>query len=861
VSYSHRLAPMADSHARSGIATAVSPAQTVDSATAPPAASRVRQGLDWLRLRPTLVAAIVYAVLALAFVGQGLVPGRTLSSSDSLYGFAPWNQDQPAGVQGLGSNYELADAAVVFQPFLQHNRDVLPHIPLWNSHISMGRPYLANAQNAIFSPFSAPAYVLPFWRSLALIAALKLFVAAFGTFLLARALGMRFGGALLSGLVFAFGTFFVVWLAWPLTNIFPLIPWLLLLSELLVRRPGPLPAAGLAALVAMTYFGGHPETTFHALFATVVFFVFRLLLWARDRRAAARELVRPALTFAVAFGVGTALAAVMLLPLYELMMHSGDLARRREEDAGFWPRRYLGTLFLHDYWGRPTQTNLEPFMQIRGWYAGALTLMLASAALIVRPTRTRIAIALFAVFSATMVLGLGPLWSLLTDYVPGFDSAHNERMLIYVLFGLALLAGWGLDDLSERIRSRRRLLVIGTSVAIFCVPFAWMLVSGSLTSNMTKKALEVAWGFSDPARVDAAIAKNSAVGDVVRMSALFQWIPLAGIGVALIALRLRPSRPLAVVPFVAIAVLLLAADLFRANMGFNSAIPTRLADVPATGAIRYLQSQRPNRFVGLNQRFGLQPVPPDTAMKFGLYDARGYDYPAEKRYDRLWRRNVAPGVPDFTQPIVLATGTPAAIRALNLLSVSDFIQDAGDKPLRGSRLRVAYRGRDAVVYRNPDALPRVFLVGGQRTVGSAEAALAAATAPGFQGRRVAVTEREVPGLPQAGGAPAPSGSARLVSYENQRVVADSDATRRSMLVLTDLKFPGWKATVDGKPATIERVDYLLRGVVVPPGRHRVEFSYEPASFRAGWIISLLALIALVAAVVVGVRARRRHRDA
>ena len=50
---------------------------------------------------------------------------------------------------------------------------------------------------------------------------------------------------------------------------------------------------------------------------------------------------------------------------------------------------------------------------------------------------------------------------------------------------------------------------------------------------------------------------------------------------------------------------------------------------------------------------------------------------------------------------------------------------------------------------------------------------------------------------------------------------------RSLLVLTDVHYPGWKATVDGEPAQIERVDYLLRGVRVPAGSHRVEFSYEP----------------------------------
>ena len=65
-----------------------------------------------------------------------------------------------------------------------------------------------------------------------------------------------------------------------------------------------------------------------------------------------------------------------------------------------------------------------------------------------------------------------------------------------------------------------------------------------------------------------------------------------------------------------------------------------------------------------------------------------------------------------------------------------------------------------------------------------------------------------------------------------------------------------RSTLDGEPADLHRVNYLLRGTTLPPGRHRVEFRYEPLSWRVGWIVSLLALIGLVAALVIGLRRRR-----
>jgi uncharacterized membrane protein YfhO len=70
-----------------------------------------------------------------------------------------------------------------------------------------------------------------------------------------------------------------------------------------------------------------------------------------------------------------------------------------------------------------------------------------------------------------------------------------------------------------------------------------------------------------------------------------------------------------------------------------------------------------------------------------------------------------------------------------------------------------------------------------------------------------------------------------------------------MLVVSDAWDPGWKATVDGKDADVERVNYVMRGVRVGPGAHRVEFTYRPWSFTVGWIMSLAAVVVLLGALV------------
>jgi hypothetical protein len=765
---------------------------------------------------PVLTAAAVYAVLSVLLVAPALLPGRTLSGSDYLWSSAPFKASTPAGVKGFGSNYEEADAALQFQPFMQYARRELPDVPLWNPHVMGGRPFVANAQSALFSPFSWPAFLLPFWWSLGVIAALKVFTAALGANLLARSLGARAPGALLAGLVFGFGLFFVVWLSWPLTSVWAWLPWLLVAVHWTVRRPGVAPVAALAAVVALQFFGGHPESSFHVLAAGSLFALLAL------SRAAPGERLAGAGRLVAGLGGGTALAAVAVIPFVELLVHSADLGRRSGKTGGHLEYAHLIGYALPDYWGRPTGLQTEGFAVVRAFYAGALPLMLAAWAVVARPSRERVAISATLVVSVAVVVGVPGIFDLVTA-IPGFNHSYNQRLIIVALLALALLAAFGLDEVAAGVRRPR--LLLGGALALVALPVLAVLARAPLDAGAIGDAVAAAFLFADPPR--------EGLEKVLPLAALATWLVVAGAAVAL--LWLRGSGRLAGGAFAALALVLVAADLFRAGMGQNPAIPAENAEQPVTPALRRLLDARPARFAGLEQELGPQAVVPNLAMRYGLYDARGYDFPVERRFDHLWRSQVAPPEVGFLPPTMTVETTDRALRALGLLGVADILQPPEQPRVPG--WETTYDGPDGRLYANPYVLPRAWAVAGQRTVAGEDAALAAITDPSFDALRTAVVERPVPGL--ADGPAEAAGTVAIRRYEPDRVELEARTDRRALVILSDVHLPGWHATVDGRDSPVERVDYLLRGIAVDAGAHRVVLEYRPASWRAGWILSLL----------------------
>jgi uncharacterized membrane protein YfhO len=87
------------------------------------------------------------------------------------------------------------------------------------------------------------------------------------------------------------------------------------------------------------------------------------------------------------------------------------------------------------------------------------------------------------------------------------------------------------------------------------------------------------------------------------------------------------------------------------------------------------------------------------------------------------------------------------------------------------------------------------------------------------------------------------GQVRITSYKPNRIKLAAELTRPSIVVASEVYYPGWEALIDGKPAPLLCANYVLRAVPVPAGKHQIEMRFRSQTFQWGLAISLLALAA------------------
>jgi uncharacterized membrane protein YfhO len=115
---------------------------------------------------------------------------------------------------------------------------------------------------------------------------------------------------------------------------------------------------------------------------------------------------------------------------------------------------------------------------------------------------------------------------------------------------------------------------------------------------------------------------------------------------------------------------------------------------------------------------------------------------------------------------------------------------------------------------------------------------------GFDPEREVILEAPADAARASGG----SGTAEVVATGNpDRVVIQVEAPEGGWLVLSDIWYPGWEASIDGVPSAAYPAFGAFRAVWVPPGSSAVTWDYAPVAFRAGLGLTAGALILVIGA--------------
>ena len=87
---------------------------------------------------------------------------------------------------------------------------------------------------------------------------------------------------------------------------------------------------------------------------------------------------------------------------------------------------------------------------------------------------------------------------------------------------------------------------------------------------------------------------------------------------------------------------------------------------------------------------------------------------------------------------------------------------------------------------------------------------------------------------------------QLTNYSSNDLIYSFNSTEQQMVVFSEIWYqPGWKAYIDGQETDHIRVNYALRGLLVPAGNHEIVFKFEPRSYYLGETISLISSLLIM----------------
>jgi putative membrane protein len=489
-------------------------------------------------------------------------------------------------------------------------------------------------------------------------------------------------------------------------------------------------------------------------------------------------------------------------------------------------------------------------------YVGAFVLFLFVLGLFI--VKTPIKWALLAATALSILLSWGHNFMGFTnfflDYVPMYAKFRTvASILVIAEFTIPLLAALALkriiDEPTVLTKNMKYVyaslaLTAGVALAIALMPS----MMGPFVSDQERQMLSGIQGMTPDVQNMMLSSIATMRGAMVSADA-WRSIVIIIIGVAMLLL-FKAQKIKAIYLIVGISALCLI-DLWQVDKRYlndEMFVPKSERDTPQQATATDLQILKDKSLSYRVLNFASGAFNENNTSYF--HKSIGGYHPAKlRRYQEMIDKYIAPEMQTAMQAIANKGGVMSEVDGRKLFPILNM--------LNAKYFIVPLQGNATTSIQNPYAQGNGWFVNKLTYVADANAEYAGVGKIDVSHEAVADKKFE----PILGQTQTNDSTARVVltKYEPNNMTYTVSSTKGGVVVFSEVYYPGWTATIDGQPAELGRVNYILRALNVKAGKHEVVLDFHPTSISTTETIAYAALIVLLLAICVAIYSEKKKQ--
>ena len=489
-------------------------------------------------------------------------------------------------------------------------------------------------------------------------------------------------------------------------------------------------------------------------------------------------------------------------------------------------------------------------------YVGAFVLFLFVLGLFI--VKTPIKWALLAATALSILLSWGHNFMGFTnfflDYVPMYAKFRTvASILVIAEFTIPLLAALALkrivDEPTVLTKNMKYVyasfaLTAGVALAIALMPS----MMGPFVSDQERQMLSGIQGMTPDVQNMMLSSIATMRGAMVSADA-WRSIVIIIIGVAMLLL-FKAQKIKAIYLIVGISALCLI-DLWQVDKRYlndEMFVPKSERDTPQQATATDLQILKDKSLSYRVLNFASGAFNENNTSYF--HKSIGGYHPAKlRRYQEMIDKYIAPEMQTAMQAIANKGGVMSEVDGRKLFPILNM--------LNAKYFIVPLQGNATTSIQNPYAQGNGWFVDKLTYVADANAEYAGVGKIDVSHEAVADKKFE----PILGQTQTNDSTAKVVltKYEPNNMTYTVSSTKGGVVVFSEVYYPGWTATIDGQPAELGRVNYILRALNVKAGKHEVVLDFHPTSISTTETIAYAALIVLLLAICVAIYSEKKKQ--